>query len=88
LLVFIWTPLDDVDVCLSLMLVWKTNDVEEETMWNVWLNCQHNQSLQVIDIVTVTSLSASLLQNVHAAMDRLCQIALKQNHAKINHIKW
>jgi len=32
LLVFIWVPLDDIDLRLSLMLVRNTNDVEEETM--------------------------------------------------------
>jgi hypothetical protein len=37
--------------------------------------------------MTVTSLSASLLQKISASMDRLCQIALKQIHSKRNHIK-
>ena len=39
------------------------------------------------DGVIVISLSASLLEKISAAKDRLCQIVLKQNHAKRNHIK-
>jgi len=78
LLVFIWIPVDDGDLCFSLMLARKANDVEEETMWNVWLNFHHNQSLHVTDIVTVMSLSASLLQKVSAATDHLCQITLNR----------
>jgi len=33
------------------------------------------------DGMTVTSLSASLLQKISASMDRLCWIALKQIHS-------
>jgi hypothetical protein len=39
------------------------------------------------DGMTVTSLSASLLQKITASTDHLCRIALKQIHSKRNHIK-
>jgi len=36
----------------------------------------YHQSIHVTDSVTVTSLSANLLQNISAATDSLCQIKL------------
>jgi hypothetical protein len=57
-------------------LVRKANAVKEETKWATWLYHQRNKSIHVTDGVTMTSLSASLLQKIHAAMDRLCQILL------------
>jgi len=39
---------------------------------------QHNQLIHVTDGLTVMSLSASLLQKISAATDRLCQIALNR----------
>ena len=39
------------------------------------------------DGVLVMSLSDSILQKISAVTDHLCQIALKQNHAKSNRVK-
>jgi DNA/RNA-binding domain of Phe-tRNA-synthetase-like protein len=64
------------------MLVRKANAVEEETEWATRLYHQCNQSIHVTDGVTVTSLSASLLQKIRAATDHLCQITLNQ---KLSH---
>jgi len=58
------------------MLSRKANDLEEETTWAVWLYHQRNKSIHVTDGVTVMSLSASLVQKIRAAADRLCQIVL------------
>jgi hypothetical protein len=56
----------------------KANDAEEETMQVTCLYHECNQSIQVIDGVTVMSLSASLLQKISVATDRLCQVALNR----------
>jgi len=37
----------DVDLCFSLILVRKTNFVEEETRWPMWLYQWHNQFTHV-----------------------------------------
>jgi hypothetical protein len=63
---------------LSLMLVRKTNAVEEETKWATWLYHRLNQSIHMTDGMTVTSFSASLLQNISAATYLLCQIMLNR----------
>jgi len=55
-------------------LIRKFNAEEEEITYH-----QSTQSLLVTDGVTVTPISASLLQKVSAApTDRLCQIALNR----------
>ena len=71
-----WIALGDVDLCFSIMLSRKVNDLKEETTWAMWLYHQRNKSIHVTDGVTVMSLSASLVQKIRAPMDRLCQIAL------------
>jgi len=72
----ILTVLGDVDRRFSFILVRKANAIEEEIKWAAWLNDQRQQSRHVTDGVTVTSLSASLLQNTSAATDGPGQIAL------------
>jgi hypothetical protein len=67
-----------VDLRFSLMLVRKANAVEEETKWTARLYHHRNQSTHVTDGVTVTSLSARLLQMTSAAKNSLCQIALNR----------
>jgi hypothetical protein len=67
--------LGDVLSRLTLMLL-KQENVEEETTAATWLQHQRNQFLHVTDGVTVTSLSASLLQQISAATNRLYQIPL------------
>jgi hypothetical protein len=74
---FTCTVLCNVHLHFSLMLVRKTNAVEEATKWFVWLYNQHNQSIHMTDGMAMMSLSASLLQKISAATDRLCQITLK-----------
>ena len=69
--------LGDVELHFSLMLVRKANAVEEETTYAAWLYHQRNQSTHMTDGMTVTSLSASLLQKISAAMDCLYQIVIK-----------
>jgi len=60
------------------MLVRKANAVEKETRWAKWLYHQHNQFIHVTDGMTVTSLSASLLQKIRVAKDFVCQIVLNR----------
>jgi hypothetical protein len=71
---FTWIALGDVDLCFLLMFVRKASAIEEETMIGR-LYHQYYQSIHVTDM-SVLSLSASLLQNVSADMDHLCQIVL------------
>ena len=71
-----WIALCDVDLRFSLMLVIKANVVEKETGWAKWFYDQHNQFIHMTDGMTVTSLSASLLQKISAAKDFVCQIVL------------
>ena len=73
--VFTWIALGAVDLCFSFILVRKANH-------------QHNQFIYMTDGVTVTSLSASLLQKISTAMDHLWKIMLKQNCTKRNCVKW
>jgi hypothetical protein len=60
-------------------LVRKASAVEEETKLTAWLYHQRNQSINVTDGVTVTSLPCNLLQKISATTDRICQIALNRN---------
>jgi len=59
------------------MFVTKAIAVEEETKRATWLCHQLNQPMYMTNGVTVTSLSASLLQKISAAIDHICQITLK-----------
>ena len=79
---YIWTALDNVDLRFWLILVRKANAVEEETKWVAWLYQQRNQSIYGTYGVTVTSISASLLQKTSAATDRPCQIALNRKSSR------
>jgi hypothetical protein len=63
-------------------LVRKASAVGAETKWSAWLYHQYNQSILVTDGMTVTSLSASLLQKISVATDRLYQIVLNR---KLSH---
>jgi hypothetical protein len=65
-LIFIWIPLGGVDFRFSLIWVSEAGCLYQ----------QCNQSIHVTDGVTVTSLSASLLNKINVAMDHLCQITL------------
>jgi hypothetical protein len=58
------------------MLLRKASVLEEETKWAAWLYLQHNQSVHVTDGVTVTSLSAGLLQKISVVTGYLYQIRL------------
>jgi hypothetical protein len=75
---FTWIALGDAVLSFSLILVRKANAVEEETKWVLCLYHQRNQSIEVTDGMTVTSLPASLVQKTTATTDRLCQITLKR----------
>ena len=68
------------------MLVRQENAVEEETTLAAWLQHQRNQSVHVTDGVTVTSLSAGLLQQISAATDRLYYSVLNRLSCKFE--KW
>jgi len=82
-----WIAQSYVDLCLTLLLVRKFSAVEEE------LNEPYHNITSMINpyrwimVCLVMSLSASFLQKISAATDHLCQIALKQNHAKRNRVK-
>ena len=71
-----WIALSDVDLHFSFMLVRETNAVEEATKCATWLYHQCNQSLHMTDGMTVTSLSASLLEKLSVAMYCLHLITL------------
>jgi len=73
--VFPWIVLGDVDLYFLFMLVRKASH-------------QHTQFIYMTDRVTVTSLSASLLQQINVATDCVCNIMLKQNCTKRNCVKW
>jgi hypothetical protein len=76
--IFTLMALGDVHLRFPLTLVGKANAVEEETKWAAWLYQQHNQFIDVTNGITVTSLSASLLQIISVAMDYLCPITLNR----------
>jgi hypothetical protein len=71
-LIFIWIPLGDVDFHVSLIWVSEA----------VCLYQQCNQSIHETDGITVTSLSASLLNKISVAVVHLCQVTLNQ---KLSH---
>jgi hypothetical protein len=75
---FTWIAAGDVDLHLSLMSIREASAVGEGTTWAAWLYHQHHQFIHMTDGVTVTPLSASLLQKMSAAFDCLCQIVLNQ----------
>ena len=61
------------------MLVKKANAVQEDkTTRAMCLYHQCNQSIQVTDVVMVTSIFANLLLKASVALDHLCQIVLNQ----------
>jgi hypothetical protein len=64
---FTWIALGDVDLPYSLMLARKTNAVEEETKWAMWMYDQRNQSIHMTDGVIEMSVSAGL-QKISVAM--------------------
>ena len=57
------------------MLVRKADTVEEETKWAEWITSTINPHMWQL---TGMSLYASLLQEISAATDHLCQIVLNQ----------
>jgi hypothetical protein len=77
---FTWIALGNVRIYLrfSLTLERRANAVEEETKWTARLYHHRNQSTHVTDSVTVTSLTAGLLQMTRAAKNSICQIALNR----------
>jgi len=70
-LCFTWIALSDVDLCFSPILLSKANTVEGGTTSATRLYHQCNQSLHMIDGMTVASLSASLKNKASVARDRL-----------------
>jgi len=70
---FAWLALSDVNISFSLALIRKVKAEEEETTYT-----QSIQFLLATDGITAIPLSASLLQRVSEATDRLCQIALNR----------
>jgi len=74
---FTWIALNDVDLCFSLILVRKDNAVGEEITSHELVS-PLQQSIHVTDGMTVTLLTASLLQKKSVAMDRLGQNVLNQ----------
>ena len=76
---FAWIALGGVDLRFSLLLVTKPNLAEEGTTTAAKLYHRRNQSIHMIDGVTVTSISTSPLHKISAVTDRLCQIALNWN---------
>jgi hypothetical protein len=68
---FTWIALGYGDLHFSLMFVTKVIVAEEETQRATWLCHQLNQPIHMTDDVTVISLSASLLQKINAAIDRI-----------------
>jgi hypothetical protein len=76
---FTWIALDDADLRFSLI----ANAGEEETQWATWLYHQCYQSIHMTVGMTLTSLSASLLQKISSAMDCPCQIALNWKLSRI-----
>ena len=70
--------LDDVDLHLSLTSIREAKAVGEGTTGAARLYHQRNQFIHVTDGMTVTSLSASLLQKMSTATDCLCQTVLNQ----------
>jgi hypothetical protein len=71
-LILIWIPLGDVDFHFSFIWVSEAGCLYQ----------QCNQSIHVTDGMTVTSLSASLLNKISVAMDHLCQITMNK---KLSH---
>ena len=78
---FIWIALGDVDLLLSLILVTKVNAVEGATTGAACL-CHCRQSIHVTDGMTVTTVSASLLQKIGVTKECLCQITLNQKFSR------
>jgi hypothetical protein len=72
-----------VDLHFSLMLIRGANAVEEATKFATWLYRQCNQSLHLTDSMTVTSLSASLLEKLSVATYCLHLITLNW---KLSHL--
>ena len=83
---FTWIALGDVDLHFSSILVTKTNVDTGGTTASAWLYQQHNQFIQVLDRMTVISLSARIEHgscvpnhvNPKIIMYHLCQTALNQ----------
>ena len=71
---FTWIAPGDADLCFLLI----PTAGEEETQWTAWLYHQCYQSIHVTVGMTVTTLSASLLLKISAAMDCLYQIVLNR----------
>jgi hypothetical protein len=75
---FTWIELGDFDLHFSHILATKANVIEEESKRAACQYHQRNQSIHENEGVTVTSLSASLLQKTSSATDWLCQITLNR----------
>jgi hypothetical protein len=75
---FTLIALCDADLRFSLILIRKANAVKEQTKRDAAYITKVINVIRVTDGVTVTSLPASLLQNVTVTTDRLWKIALKR----------